>query len=342
MRYSYDDYVAQRLTRFAPAIALLAVTAAVMVCLMAAVATAGTAQAPWRLAIRNAAVTHGDMVVLGDIASPVGELPDAQWRSLSTVQLWRAPEGKGNQVVLSNRELRRVLRSRLGSDIASMCVIPASLAVQQGGRVIAGPDLERLVVEHLTPRVSSMRGDVKLRDFRLPSHVFLSDAASSLEVLVAGTFKPGRLSLRLREVDINGTQRRKYTGTVFMDQWLTVPCAARPINPRNGLTPGAVTYMSKNVAYLRGEPWDGKTFGVRVRRPVGAGEVIYAENLEDIPLISRGDKVTLEFRGKYVRLSVAAEAMADGKLGERIPVRNLQSEREILADVRDSQTVVVP
>lgn len=76
-------------------------------------------------------------------------------------------------------------------------------------------------------------------------------------------------------------------------------------------------------------------------RPMGAGEVIYLSNLEDVPLISRGDTVSLVYEGSFVRLTATAEALADGRAGETIPVRNMQSRREIAAQVVDGGTVVV-
>ena len=47
------------------------------------------------------------------------------------------------------------------------------------------------------------------------------------------------------------------------------------------------------------------------------------------------------YEGKYVRLTLQAEALSDGSAGETIPVRNLQSRKEIYGLVRDSSTVVV-
>ncbi|MBU1003271.1 MAG: flagellar basal body P-ring formation chaperone FlgA [Proteobacteria bacterium] len=308
--------------------------------LAAGVALAATVQASWRLALGSAAVAQGPRVTLGEIARPVGDLPQQQWASLAVIELWQAPEETGKQQTITSDKLAEMLRYYLG-DLAELCVIGDHLVIQRGGRVIEGPDLERLVVEALTGRISSLGGEVNLRDFRLPRQIFLSDVQSSVEVSVAGSFKPGRLSLHLTEIDAGSNVQRRYTGGVFMDQWLNVPCADRPINARERLTPDAVGFKRKNAAYLRGEPWDGRSFGQRVQRAVGGGEVLYQDNLEDVPLISRGDLVTLVFLGRYVRLTASAKALEDGKLGQRIMVENLSSKREIAAEISDARTVLV-
>ncbi len=334
------DDATGRLGRYAPALTLLSAAALALTLLLAAVAQAGTIQASWRLAVSGSAVAGGQTVLLGDIAQPVGEIPDAHWQKLARTELWEAPGTVGEQQNIPRGRLERLLRFHLG-DLAQLCVVSGPLTVQRGGRLLDGGALERLVVDSLTPRVTRMRGEVSLRDFRLPSSVFLGDEQNTLAVDVVGQFSPGRLSLLLREKNPAEITVRKYAGTVFLDQWLSVPCAARPINTRETVTPDAVSFQRKNAAYLRGEPWDGARFGLMAVRPMGAGEVIYLSNLEDVPLISRGDTVSLVYEGSFVRLTATAEALADGRAGETIPVRNMQSRREIAAQVVDGGTVVV-
>ncbi|WP_084457853.1 flagellar basal body P-ring formation chaperone FlgA [Desulfocurvus vexinensis] len=329
-----------RLGRFAPGLAALGSAALLLATLLAAVAQAGTMQASWRLAVAPAAVARAETVLLGDIARPVGELPAEHWQTLAATPLWPAPAREGEQQNIARGKLASLLRFHLG-DLAQLCVVSGPLTVQRGGRLLDEAELRTLVAEALTARVSGMQGEVSLRDFRLPGQVFLADAQNSLAVDVAGGFGPGRLSLLLREVNPAEITVRKYGATVFLDQWMSVACAARPINPREDLTPDKVTFMRKNAAYLRGEPWDGRRFGLRAVRPMGTGEIIYKANLDDVPLVSRGDTLTLVYEGSHVRLMAQVEALADGRLGDTIVVRNKDSKREIVAEIRDAETVVV-
>lgn len=319
---------------------LIAALVGLAVMVAAGTAPAATVQAPWRLAVSTAAVAQGPRVTLGEIARPVGELPEEQWKQLSAIELWTAPEDLGRQHTVPREKLSELLHYYLG-DVAQLCAVSGHLVVQRGGAVVDGPDLEKLVAETLTPRISGLAGEVSLRDFRLPRQLFLADAGNNLEVTVSGRFEPGRLSLVFAETDITGGLVHRSTGNVFMDQWLNVPCAVRPINSRERLGPDSVAFQRKNAAHLRGEPWDGRSFGMRVKRPVGGGEVLYMDNLEDVPLVSKGDIVNLVYHGRYVRLSASAKALGDGKLGQRIMVENLSSKREIAAEIRDAHTVVV-
>jgi flagella basal body P-ring formation protein FlgA len=128
---------------------------------------------------------------------------------------------------------------------------------------------------------------------------------------------------------------------VFLDVWQMVPCASRPLNPGAALEPEDVTFQRKNLAYLREAPWDGSGGPWQVRSPVGMNQVIYASSLRPLPAVRKGDLVLLVYEGELIRLQIQAQVLADGAIGETIPVRNLQNNNEVLARVRDFETVVV-
>jgi len=51
--------------------------------------------------------------------------------------------------------------------------------------------------------------------------------------------------------------------------------------------------------------------------------------------------VVIQAIGKSMTVSTAGEALSQGRLGENIRVRNLKSDREIIAKVKNKDTVVV-
>ncbi len=325
--------------RLAPPRAILTVTLTAMLFALAATATARI-DADWHIRIREAAVVTGDTVLLGEIADPVGTINPQNWRNFAATPLWPAPPRPGQPMTISNTRLREELTKRLG-DIAALTEYPSSLALQRGGGVVLGPQLHTLVVESLTRFAAQKNGEVRFRDVQLPPFVFLRDSRNRVELETPTALTPGQIPVRLREVTPNGELVRRLTGGAFMDQWITVPCAAIPVNRHDSLTPDSITFVKKNLAYLRGELWDGKGGPWRVLRSIGAGSVIYRTDLERVPTLAKGTKVDLIYQGKRLRLTVPAEAMADGKPGEMIPVRNLQSRREVYATVHDEGTVVI-
>lgn len=294
----------------------------------------------WRIVVQEAATTSGPNVLLGEIAGPHGSYSEEVWNKLAYKELWPAPPARSKPMMIQKNKLYGALRHYLG-DPADRCVLSGSLAVQLGGDVLLQEELTKLVVNTLTPKLGKQNGTPELREYRIPEYIFLSDSGNELKIEVVGELDPGRLTLRMTELDFSGNEVRKYSGSVFMDVWAQVPAAARPLNRDEALGMQDVTFVRKNLAYLRGQVWDGKGGPWRVTSPVGTSQVIYMSSLEPLPVISRGDEVTLIFEGKHIQLEVPAEALADGGYGEVITVRNKQSEREVVARVKDHGTVTV-
>lgn len=308
--------------------------------LSVAAAAYAKADADWRIHIRDAAVVMGERVRLGEIADPSGTIHPGNWQRFADMELWPSPPRPGQPMSISRTRLHEELTKYLGEN-AQLAVLPPSIAIQKGGSVLRQDELHTLVVSSLTRHTGTMQGEAGIRDIQLPSYIFLRDRLNRLEVEPPTSLSPGQLPIRLREVTQRGEIVRRITGGAVLDQWVTVPCAAIPLNRLDTLTPESVTFARKNLAFVRGDVWDGKGGPWRVLRSVGAGSVIYLTDLEPLPLLQKGSRVELIYQGKSLRLTVPAEAMADGKPGEMIPVRNLQTQKQIYASVRDENTVVI-
>ncbi len=81
--------------------------------------------------------------------------------------------------------------------------------------------------------------------------------------------------------------------------------------------------------------------GLSAKRPIRQGQVLKAQQFDQPLLVKRGDGVIIQAVGKGMTISTAGEALSHGRLGENIRVKNIKSEREIIAKVKDKDTVVV-
>lgn len=317
---------------------LVAVCMALVLCGAAAV-QAVTGDTGWRIRLRDAAVVAGPTVLLGEVADPVGEMPAAVWRDLAARPLWPAPVDAGRPMIVNKVRLGEALRAALGAT-AETCLLPPSMALQRGGAVLREGDLRDIVVRTMTPQLASLGGEASFSDFRLPPYAFLEHPQQKV-ILEPLQPAPGRLSLRFAVLEMDGAVVRRFTGTAFLDVWVTVPCAAQPLNRGDRLDVERVTWIRKNIAHLRAAPWDGRGGPWQLQRPVGAGQVVYNDDVAPNPAVTRGGIVTLLYESPALRLAVQGEALADGMPGETIQVRNLQSRKQVYATVRDGSTVVV-
>ena len=291
----------------------------------------------WRLRVREAAVVREAVVRLGDIADPLGNMPRGEWERLAAVPLWPAPETPGKPLQINLQRLGDALRKALG-EVADACLLPNSLAVQRDGAVLLEEDLRSLVVKTLTPQINLLGGHGELTDFRLPAYAFTAHDGQSV-VLEAGDVAPGRISLRFAVREMDGAAVRRFSGSVFLNLWMDVPCPVRPLGKGEAVTPDVITFMSCNLAYQKGAVWDGRGGPWQTVRSLGASQPILASDLTPLSAVHRGDKLTLVYTRGNVRISAMVEALEEGGPGDTIAVRNLDSKKQIYATVLDADTV---
>lgn len=294
----------------------------------------------WRIKILSAAVTNSDMVLLGDIAVPLGQMGQDTWAQLRAQQLWPAPPEEGKPLQISHSRLSQALRQALGKEVAGRCILPSSLVIQRGGLVFHEEDLRSYVVKSLTPQLSAMPGQVELSDFRLPDYIFLAHAQQRVQ-LEPGKLSPGRVPLRFAVQEVDGNVLRRISGTVNLTLWITAPAASRPMNKGEALAAESVTFMKVNASQLRDLPWDGRGGPWQVNRALNTGEPILQSDLVSQLMVRRGDVVNLIYIKGNLRIATQAQALADGEPGATIAVRNLQTKKQVYAIVKDGSTVEI-
>jgi flagellar basal body P-ring formation protein FlgA len=81
--------------------------------------------------------------------------------------------------------------------------------------------------------------------------------------------------------------------------------------------------------------------GKRLLHDIGPNEPIGPRDMDQPPLIKRGDPVTMVFQLDGIKLSTRGEAKENGAQGGRIRIKNTDSNKNVLCQVIDAQTVEV-
>jgi len=306
--------------------------------LLAAAWPAGAAL--WRLTVKEAATAAGPRVLLSEIAAPQGDMPRDAWASLGATPLWYSPKIVGREVVLPAEKVLEGLRYYL-RDAPVEFEMPNQTVIMRGGKVLSGEELRAMAVETLTPKVEALGPDARLASVSVPDHLFVEDRASGVTV-ETGDIVPGKITFRFVVAVGGGKVLRKIMAEAAIEQWSRVPVAVRPLNPKEQLSP-QVTYVleRRSLVGIKGQVFEPGDGAWRLRRGVGQGQILMADDVEPMPLILRGEQVRLLYQGRTVRLTLMAEAVSDGAAGGKITVKNPGSAREIVGIVRDKNTVVV-
>ncbi len=295
-------------------------------------------QGGWKIKILDAAIVRGDTVLLGEIAEPLGAISPQDWEKLAYTPLWAAPTQTGRPFQINKQRLLGALRQYLGM-YADHCILPNSLAIQRGGAVIEEDALRNLILQRLAPQINSLGGHGDLTDFRLPTYIFIAHASQNL-ILEPTEVKPGRITLRLGVQEIDGSILKRFSASVFLNLWVNAPTLNRPMNKGEQLTANEIVYKSVNLAYQHGEIWDGRGGPWQLSRSLGTMDAITVSDLQALAAVHKGDKVYLIYEKNNVRLSVVAEAMEEGGLGDLILVKNVDSKRQVYGMIRDENTVI--
>lgn len=114
-----------------------------------------------------------------------------------------------------------------------------------------------------------------------------------------------------------------------------VPVASRNLERGAVVTQGDLMIEVVNVSQLRqGQYMDAEAVvGKEVKRSINKGEPFRTAALDAPLAIKRGDQVAIELSTGAISVHSQGTAMANGRIGERIRVRNNQSDRLVTAEV---------
>jgi len=102
--------------------------------------------------------------------------------------------------------------------------------------------------------------------------------------------------------------------------------AGQAIPPGTALTGAAIGRQWRDIAALaQGYVDPARTDGLRARMTIPAGAIISASWVEAMPVVRKGQQVSLQAHLGSITISMTGEAMADAAPGERVRVRNRQS-----------------
>ncbi len=123
----------------------------------------------------------------------------------------------------------------------------------------------------------------------------------------------------------------------------SVLTASTPIAKGEIVTVDHVKLSRVNLAKMNGNALTSSNIiiGLAAKRPIRQGYILTKNQFEPPKLIKRGDGIIIQAVGKSMTVSAPGEALSNGRLGENIRVRNIKSDREVIAKVKNRDTVVV-
>lgn len=284
---------------------------------------------------------EGDEISLGQIA--VIEGSDPRWiQQLKDIVIGRAPlPGKTRQY--DQRYLAMRLKQHHVDLSAVILQVPPIVEVARSTVKISEQEIKQIVSDFILRNVVHENRTVRVKEIRVPKSVILSKGRVAYKVAAPRSRElMGKCSIAI-DFSVNGHSQKKVWATAFIEILGPVVVTRKPLGRHKPITEDDIELTTMDLSDLPAsvitDP--GVVLGKRARRAVGAQIPLRADLIELPPLVKRGDLVVIIAQGNGLKITTLGQVKKKGRLGERIPVVNLDSKKILYARVIDSNTVKV-
>jgi flagellar basal body P-ring formation protein FlgA len=283
----------------------------------------------------------GAEVLLGQIA--IIEGGDARWiQQLKGIVIGRAPlPGKTRQYD------QRYLQMRLKQhhvDLSTVILqVPQIVEVVRSAVKIEETELKQIISDFILHNIPRDNKTARIKEIQVPQGVILPKGRVAYKVAAPQCRKlMGKCSISV-DFSVNGHSQKKVWATATIEILGPVAVTRRPLGRHKPITEDDIELQTMDLSDLP----DGviadpeAVLGKRTRRAIGAQTPLRADLIELPPLVKRGDLVVIIAETNGLKITTLGQVKKKGRLGERIPVVNMDSKKTLYARVIDSDTVKV-
>lgn len=304
--------------------ARFALIAAFLVALPAQ-AIAQTSQAPVVPVLRASVTVSDDIVRVGDFVSNAGEA--------AQIPVFRAPD-PGTVGVLQVAQVIAALRNHhvIGVDVQDI----REVEVARASRPIAAPEIRERVARALANRNGlGNAADIGITfDRDIPTLQLNPAQTGAMEAVSARYNQISRRFDVLFEIGGESTAplRLRFTGIAI--ETVETAVLTRTVERGEVIKPTDISVERKPKSDVQGDVALARdVVGLAAKRPIRAGQLLRATDLNKPELVQRDQGVTLVLNTPGVHLTIAGKAVESGSAGDVISVMNLQSKRVVQGTV---------
>ena len=217
--------------------------------------------------------------------------------------------------------------------------IPEQIRLERQGQTLLPTDVENLAREQFLSKLPW--DDVQLQEIAIPEPVVLPYGKVELDFQRPGRTdlaRPFYLNIDFR---VDGQLVKRLYVRTALTVSDTVAVAARDLVPSDKITLDDIHFEKRPLKSTLQKPVRDASFfeGRKPRAAIALGEPLFEEMFVAVPLIRRGDTVTLVFDDGRIRVSAQGQSLASGSKGDHIRVMNATSHVELTAEVVNETTV---
>jgi flagellar basal body P-ring formation protein FlgA len=241
--------------------------------------------------------------------------------------------------------MNRLLRVTVFAVIlsAALFILLKSNAEAAGTAVLNEARVRQIVTDYLLEKTKDLGLDIQLKKLSFSGEVILPAGNSSFEVVSPQEWEGwGRASLALI-VRVDDRVVKNIPLNVEVEALADVVVAVRAMERGMILDKGNVALQKRDMATLPGRTCRNleEVVGKQVRVGMRGNSPIRSDYLERLPLVKRGQLVTIIAENDKFRITSSGKVKGNGAEGDTVQVQGLNAQKDITAVVVDASTVRV-
>lgn len=261
---------------------------------------------------------------------------------LEGVRLGPAPRPGETMPVPGSTLLTRI-RSSLPDAGRFRWQVPTQVMVSRDAFRVEMPQIQQSLEEWVRANQALPIDGLRLSEIQVKSPIMVAPGAVTLDFEAASGDDLLGASLLTLLVRVNGDVVEQTPVRVRIDGQLRVMVTTRPLRLGQELSPSDVHEELREASTLTGQPSVrmDEVVGKVTRRALGGNRVVGLDDVDEKPLIHKGDSVLIIVRSGAVLVTCPGEAQQDGRVGQTISVLNTMTRRQLRAKVRPDGDVQV-
>ncbi|MFN2355672.1 MAG: flagellar basal body P-ring formation chaperone FlgA [Desulfopila sp.] len=285
------------------------------------------------------AIVATDYITLGDLVEFDKETQLTA--SLATKIVTRSPD-PGKSRIFSTYDIKEEILRKTPMSRHTLWTGSNVITVSRKGQQILPSRVIEAIDQFLRDNSHSMpEADISFTPRTLPVPFMLPKGKLAIEVVPANPtiLKSSSFTLIFR---VNGKVEKNFSVPGDLKALAPVVIATDSLPRGSRLTPANTKKAIKDLTRHDNPSTNlRRILGKRLKRTIRAHDVIHSSDVEIPPLIQRGQLVKIIIRTGTMHLSATGVARRDGKQGEIIRVRNVNSNKLIQGRVTAAGTVEV-
>jgi flagellar basal body P-ring formation protein FlgA len=241
--------------------------------------------------------------------------------------------------------MNRLLRLTVIALIFSAALLPPLItnAEAEGTAMLNEARVRQIITDYLLQKTKDLGLDIQLKKVGFSGEVALPAGNTSYEVVSPQEWEGwGRGSLALI-VRVDDRVVKNIPLNVEVEALADVVVAVRAMERGMVLEKGDVAMQKRDMATVPGRTCRNleEVIGKRVRVGLRGNSPIRSDYLERLPLVKRGQLVTIIAENDMFRITSSGRVKGNGAEGDTVQVQGLNAQKDIAAVVVDAATVRV-